>query len=82
MTYIEFKDGVEELGLDYTLHNNGVIQVCLKGNHDIIVLISTGVRYSFNIISDFILSDNTKDKLLDLCCELTRTPLEKRGCLI
>lgn len=78
MTYKEFKQGVEELGLVYTHYKNGV-QVYSPDIHELIVFMSIGAQYSFSIIPDFILSNDINDKLLDLCCEMARTPVDERG---
>lgn len=78
VTYKEFKDGVEELGLRCIFYDYGV-SVCLMDCNYHLATIYNTIKYfgiiSFNSI--FISFDTSK--LFNLCCELMRTPLDERG---
>ena len=81
MTYEEFEKGVEKLGLKCT-YGKYSVQVYLTED-EVQAIVDKDKQFIATIyLTSSLISDDVKDKLLDLCCELTRTPLEKRGCLI
>lgn len=78
MTYKEFKRKVEELGISCRFYdfgttidlvvNDGFVATFYKRQSD-----DTNIRLKATVNSDKI------HKLLDLCCEMARTPINERG---
>ncbi len=78
MTYKEFKENVEELGLRCKFYDYGV-SVCLMDFDYHLATIYNTIKY-FGIISfNSILISFDTSKLLILCCKLIQTPLDERG---
>lgn len=78
MTYKEFKENVEELGLRCKFYDYGV-SVCLMDCDYHLATIYNTIKY-FGIISfSPSLSNITNNDLLYWCYDLIRTPLENRG---
>jgi len=78
VTYKEFKDGVEKLGLRCKFYDYGV-SVCLMDCDYHLATIYNTIKY-FGIISfNLILISFDTSKLFNLCCELMQTPLDERG---
>lgn len=78
MTYKEFKENVEELGLRCKFYDYGV-SVCLMDCDYHLATIYNTKRY-FGVISfSPSLSNITNNDLLYWCYDLIRTPLENRG---
>lgn len=81
VTYKEFKDGVEELGLGYNCYGCGFGgQLFLQdGEGDKFLIILTKHNQFVNIWFNPNLSESIKNKLIDLCFELTKIPINERG---
>lgn len=77
MTYKEFKENVEELGLRCKFYCYGV-NVYSIDDYTIVTIYNTK-QYNGVINFRSISSDIKSNKLLNLCCELMRTPLDERG---
>lgn len=78
MTYKEFKENVEELGLRCKFYDYGV-SVCLM-NCDYLIATIYDTKQYYGVISfNSILISFDTSKLFNLCCELMRTPLDERG---
>lgn len=78
MTYKEFKKEIEELGLRYKFYDDAV-GVCLIDKDYIIALIFYEKRYYGTVNFNSNLGAIISNKLLYLCYDLIRTPLDERG---
>lgn len=81
MTYEKFKQKVEELGLGYNCYGCGF-------GSQIFIIDGEGGRFliAFSKHNIFVnpyfnpnLSESIKNKMIDLCFELTKTPINERG---
>lgn len=77
MTYKRFTTKVKKLGLRWKFYDYGV-SVYLADDDYIIATIYDTKRY-YGVISFSSSLGATSNRLLYLCCELMRTPLENRG---
>lgn len=83
MTYKEFEEEIEKLGLKIFSLN---MVVGTKDDKDIfnkpICFVGANKRYDIYIAKDFYkLDENLQKKLFELVMDLAKTPLDERGCL-
>lgn len=78
MTYKELKQKAEKLGINCRFHNLGTT-VNLVGGDGFVVTFYELQPYDINIYLKATANSNKIHRLLDLCCELAKTPSEKRG---
>lgn len=76
MTYKEFKENVEELGLRCKFYDYGC-DVYVVYHKTVIATISKTQPYHGVILVQIV--NDIESKLLNLCCELIRTPINERG---
>ena len=78
MKYSEFKQVVEELGYTF-FENKYEVQILDKGACKLIIIDKTDTHViDPNNVSYITLSHKDKTELLDLACELAKTPLAER----
>lgn len=77
MTYKEFKERVEELGLSCRFYDYGVNVYSID---DLAIATIYDIKRYFGVINfnSSLISFDTS-KLFNLCCELMQTPLDERG---
>lgn len=76
MTYIKFKQEVEKLGESCKVYDFGC-DVYVVYNKTVIATISKTQPYHGVILVQIV--NDIESKLLNLCCELMRTPINERG---
>lgn len=81
MTYKKFKQKVEELGLGYNCYGYGIgfRTFLLDGKGDRFLIVLSKHNQFVNPYFNPKLSESIKNKVIDLCFELTKTPINERG---
>lgn len=81
MTYEKFKQKVEELGLGYSCYGCGFGRqiFIIDGEGDRFLIVLSKHNIFVNPYFNPKLSKSIKNKMIDLCFELTKTPINERG---